>query len=89
MNFIHSDLGTVREGTVVVAHLAGTEANVRLLDDFNFARYRRGESHQYYGGHYERSPVHIRVPSTGRWNVAVDLGGYAGRVEASISVIEQ
>jgi hypothetical protein len=27
------------------------------------------------------------VPSTGRWNVVVDLGGYGGSVRASVQVI--
>lgn len=88
MNFIHSDLGTVPRGSTVVARLSGTEANVKLLDDVNFARYRRGDRHQYYGGHYKQSPVHLTVPSTGRWNVAVDLGGFGGQVNAEISVVK-
>ena len=88
MKFIHSDLGIISGGSTAVARLSGTEANVKLLDDANFARYKRGDQHTYYGGHYKQSPVHIPVPSTGRWNVAVDLGGYGGQINASISVIE-
>lgn len=87
MKFIHSDLGTVTKGSTVIARLSGTEANVMLLDDMNFARYKRRDRHDYYGGHFRSSPATISVPSTGRWTVVVDLGGYSGHVEAEISVI--
>lgn len=87
MQYMHSDLGNVPAGSSVVVHLSGTEANVRLVDDLNLARYRRGDSHEYYGGHFTASPAVVRVPSTGRWNVVVDLGGFGGSVRASVKVI--
>lgn len=87
MKFIHADLGTVPAGSVVVAHLKGTEASVLLLDPINFARYRRRESYRYHGGHFRRSPAQIAVPTTGHWHAVVDLGGAAGRVAASIRVV--
>lgn len=87
MKYIHSDLGSVTRGSTVVARLSGTEANVMLLDDINFARYQQGDRHDYYGGHFRSSPATISVPTTGRWNVVVDLGGYSGHVEAAISVV--
>jgi len=86
MNFLHYSL-QVDSNQAVRVVLQGQAANVRLLDDYNFSRYRRGESHTYYGGHVTRSPYIIPVPSSGHWNVAIDLGGYAGRVNASVSVI--
>ncbi len=87
MDFMHSDLGTVDAGSTVVVDLAGTEANVMLVDDTNLARYRRGGQFEYFGGHFTRSPARIGIPSTRRWHVIVDLGGYAGRVSASVRVI--
>jgi hypothetical protein len=87
MTFLHNDLGRVSRGTIVVADLEGTEANVRLLDDTNFSRYKSGGQHRGLGGHYRSSPVRLVVPATGRWHVVVDLGGFAGAVRASISVI--
>lgn len=86
MDYLHSDLGTVAAGSVVVVELAGTEANVQLVDDLNLARYRRGERYEYHGGHFRRSPARVGVPKTCRWHVVVDLGGYAGRVRASVRV---
>lgn len=85
MNFLHSVVHT-NPGDAILVKLAGTEANVMVMDDINFRAYSSGSSFRYIGGHYERSPAVIR-PSSGRWNVVVDLGGYAGKVEATVSVI--
>ena len=87
MKFLHTDLGVVAGGSVVVVRLSGTEANVLLLDDSNLASYRRGQRCQYHGGHFTRSPARIVVPTTGRWNVIVDLGGYVGTINASVEVL--
>lgn len=56
------------------------------MDETNFRRYLRGDRFQYVGGHYTRSPVVLRTPSTGHWHVVVDLGGRSGRIGASVSV---
>lgn len=84
MNFLHSTV-QVDRGQAVVVELDHA-ANVKVLDDQNFARYRRGAEHRYLGGHATRSPVRIRPPRPGRWHVVVDLGGYPGTVQAGISV---
>ena len=63
MDYLHTDLGTVRAGSVVIARLSGTEANVLLVDPTNLERYRRGQSYHYHGGHF--TPVastHHRAP---------------------------
>lgn len=86
MQFMHTDLGSVAAGSAVIVELAGTEANVLLLDDAGFAQYQRGGRYQYYGGHYTSSPVRIAVPSTRRWHVVVDLGGAGGSVRAAVRV---
>lgn len=87
MKFLHTDLGVVASGSTVRVALTGNAANVRLLDDHNLARYKRGDGYQCYGGHFRQSPARITVPSTGRWHVVVDLGGYVGRVGAEVSVV--
>lgn len=86
-DFLHSDLGYVSADSVVVVDL-GTAANVRLLDSSNFRRYRSGEKHSFYGGYFKKKPVKLAVPESGHWHVVVDLGGYGGRVEASVRVLE-
>jgi hypothetical protein len=87
MEFLHKDLGQLRAGQVVEARLRGTEANVLLLDPMNFANYRNGRDHRHFGGHFDRSPCHIVVPRDGHWYVAIDLGGYGGRVDAAVTVL--
>ena len=86
MNFLHYDLGFVHEGVVVLVTLSG-QANVRLLDDRNFRSYQRRGRHEYFGGLAKVSPTRITVPRSGNWHVAVDLGGYAGTVNASVRVV--
>ena len=87
MEFTDYDLGYQSAGAVVEVTLAGTEANVRLLDSSAFQSYRAGGQHQYYGGHYTKSPVHIPIPHNGYWHAAIDLGGYVGSVRSSVRVL--
>lgn len=84
MNYLHSEVH-VDTGQAVVVQLDHA-ANVKVMDDFNFGLYQRGQSHRYHGGYVQHSPYAIRPPSSGRWHVAVDLGGYAGSVRAAITV---
>jgi hypothetical protein len=67
--------------------LAGTAANVLLLDDENVENYRKGKPYRGEGGYARTSPFPIHVPRSGRWHLVVDLGGGAGRVQASSRVI--
>lgn len=87
MNFTQYDLGYQSAGTIVRVDLEGTEANVRLLDDANFAKFKRGADHRYVGGHYKSSPVLLETPTGGQWHVVVDLGGFAGQVRSSVEVL--
>jgi len=86
MRFLHSEV-TTELGDAIIVSLSGTEANVMVMDDSNFRNYRSGGSFNYYGGHYRRSPAIIRPPSSGRWNVVIDLGGMAGDVPADVHVM--
>ena len=63
------------------------QANVRLLDGVNYQLYHMGRRYRYIGGLAKRSPVSLRPPHTGHWHVVVDLGGYAGTIKASASVV--
>ncbi|WP_405617101.1 DUF1883 domain-containing protein [Streptomyces sp. NBC_00076] len=49
-------------------------------------RHRRppGKSYRYLGGRVSRSPHQITIPSNGQWVVTIDLGGYSGRISASV-----
>lgn len=84
MKFLHYDL-QLNAGDQVVISLS-TQANVQLMDSANFSNYRAGRRFTYYGGRAKVSPFIIQAPSNGHWHVAIDLGGYAGSLNASVSV---
>lgn len=84
MNYLHSAV-QVEPGEAVLVELDHA-ANVKVMDDSNFARYRRGEAHRYFGGHATQRMTAIRPPRPGRWHVTVDLGGNRGTVRANIRV---
>ena len=86
MQFIKHDLGQRTSGEIVEVTLSST-ANVRLMDSSNFQNYRNGRRHRYYGGHVKHSPFRLKIPNSGHWYVAVDLGGYSGRVGSSVRVL--
>jgi hypothetical protein len=86
VQFLNSEVHT-QAGDVIQVHLKGTAANVQVMAEPNFQNYRSGRPFRYVGGHAKRSPVNIQAPGTGRWHVVVDLGGYAGSVNASVNVI--
>lgn len=86
MKYAHWDLGVRPAGSVVEVTLQGTEANVRLMTTANFNAFKAGRQHRYHGRHAKQSPVHLTVPTTDHWYVTVDLGGFAGEVQAAVSV---
>lgn len=87
MNFLDYPFDA-RTGDVIEVSL-DKQANVRLLDEHNFSRFRSGSSYRGHAEHARHSPVLLPVPSTGRWHAIVDLGGRAGTVRASARVIRQ
>jgi len=84
--FLHSRLELDEDQRVQVS-LAGHVANVFLLDDENYERYRRAESYIHRsGGFYSRSPAILKPPAPGAWHLIIDLAG-SGEVTASFEVI--
>lgn len=86
MEYLHKEFD-LAEGDLVEVTLAGNAANVLLLDPANFQNYQQGKPYSYYGGYARTSPFRIPTPRAGRWHLVVDLGGGAGRVQASSRVI--
>ncbi|PQO36914.1 hypothetical protein C5Y96_07060 [Blastopirellula marina] len=84
--FLHYPLGHCTQGKTVEVTLSSA-ANVQLLDANNFALYKSGSQYRYHGGYVTKSPYRIRIPSDGNWHIAIDLGGAAGHVKASVQVI--
>jgi hypothetical protein len=64
----------LNEGDVVLVDCSH-RFNVRPMSDSDFQSDRSGGRHHYFGGHYERLPARIPVPSNGYWNITLDLGG--------------
>lgn len=87
MQYQSYDLGQLKGGEIIEVTLKGNAANVKLMDSSNFSNYKSGRPHTYYGGHVTRSPHKIPVPSSGRWYVTIDLGGYQGKVNSSVIVL--
>ena len=87
MQFLKHDLGHRTAGEIVEVILKGNAANVRLMDSSNFQSYRSGRRHRYIGGHATRSPVRLQIPRSGHWYVAVDMGGYKGKVSSSVRML--
>lgn len=85
MQHVRYDLGQVEKGATVVVSLK-SQANVQLMTSSEYNNYKAGRRYRYHGGRVTRSPFRIVVPSSGHWVVAVDLGGNAGRVAASVAV---
>lgn len=85
MEHLRFDLGQLNSGATVVVSLKN-QANVQLMTSSNYMSYKAGRRYQYHGGRVTRSPFRLTVPSSGHWIVAVDLGGYAGTISASVAV---
>ena len=86
MDFLHQR-DYYDHGDVIVLH-CDTQCNFMLMDDSDFSSYRRGSSHQHYGGYFTHFPARIAVPSSGHWNVVIDLGGGSASIRHSLSVIK-
>ncbi len=87
LRYAYYDLSEQREGSTVVVRLSGSSANVLLLDQQNFARYRAGQPFEYVGGMRKRSPVELEVPHDDHWYAVLDLGGFGGQVQGAVSVL--
>jgi len=85
MEHLRYDLGSLKKGATVVVTLK-SQANVQLMTNSEYSSYKAGRRYRFHGGRVTRSPFRIGVPADGHWVVAVDLGGYSGRISASVAV---
>ncbi|WP_410785735.1 DUF1883 domain-containing protein [Kribbella sp. C-35] len=85
MEHLRYDLGNLKKGSTVVVTLKN-QANVQLMMNSEYNNYKAGRRYRYHGGRVTRSPFRMPVPSNGHWVVAIDLGGYAGRISAGVAV---
>lgn len=87
MNFTHYDLGQLAAGDVVEVSLRDSAANVRLMDNANFASFRSGRQHRYFGGLIQRTQVRLQVDHSGHWHVTVDMSGLRGSARSAVRVL--
>jgi hypothetical protein len=85
MEHLRYDLGSLKKASTVVVTLTN-QANVQLMTSGEYNNYKAGRRYRYHGGRVTRSPFRILVPSNDHWVVAIDLGGYAGRISAGVAV---
>ena len=86
MNFLHYPVGWAHAGDLVRITLS-QQANVHLVDNSNFKRYRRGQKFRGVGGRQTVSPAELAVPRSGHWHVVVDRGAAGGRVRAAVELL--
>ena len=85
MNYLHYEIDAGPSNVIEVT--LDHAANVQLMDSSNFSSYQSGRQFRYYGGYVTTSPYRLSPPSQGHWHLAIDLGGNAGTVRASIRVL--
>jgi len=85
MEHLRYDLGNLTKGSTVVVTLTN-QANVQLMTNSEYNNYKAGRHYRYQGGRVTRSPFRLPVPTNGRWVIAIDLGGHAVRISASVAV---
>jgi hypothetical protein len=64
------------------------DANVRLLDPVNYAKYKLGKSYTATAGPETEGPVRFVPPFKGTWHVIVDMEGRMGTVRAFVDVLK-
>jgi hypothetical protein len=83
-NYLHYEFDVGPNDTIQVT--LDKPANVKLLDDTNYQKYREGQQYRYDGGFTKALLVILTVPHEGHWHLVIDLGGYPGTVQASTAV---
>ena len=69
MKFVHQREHLNDDDIVVIE--CSQRCNIRLMNDANFRSFKNGGRHTYHGGHFERFPAKITVPSPGVWNITI------------------
>jgi len=67
-----------------------TQINVRLMDSYNYGRYKKGESFTAYNYFSRSSPVEIKPQYPGNWILVLDQRGYQPKqFKYSVQVVTQ
>ena len=72
----HYDLGfQVPIGeTIIVEVTLNYSANVYLMEEDDYDKYKACENFSYYGGRATQSPYRLKIPHTGSWHLVIDNG---------------
>lgn len=86
MKVTHFSLGRRQRGDTVEITLTNS-ANVRLMNDINFSRYKRkSDNYKFLGGEVRNRIFHLTIPNSGYWYVVIDRGETGGEVRSSVNV---
>jgi hypothetical protein len=86
MSYLHKRM-FLDQGDVVVVECSH-QVNVLVIDDQNYASYRRGDSFRYHGGFFSHFPARVPIAETKNWNVVVSLPPERrATIRASINVL--
>jgi hypothetical protein len=87
VDHLYKDLGNLKKGSRVIVAVRN-KANVQVMTRSAYSSYKSGKRYRALGGSVtpSRSPLQVTIPNSGHWILAVDLGGYPGRISASVQV---
>jgi len=86
MEYLHYTVKTQKNSIIEVT--LDKQANVKLMDNSNYQRYRMKKTYDFIGGLVKVSPMIIKSPYPGQWHIIVDLEGMSGAVKAQVKIRE-
>ena len=87
MQFLHSR-EFMNSGDIAEVN-SSHQCNITLMDDINFNNYKNGKSFKCIGGFFEKLPARIAAPSSGYWNIVLDLAGGTATIKHSVRIIKR
>jgi hypothetical protein len=78
-------MGRVESGKIIEVSLSAA-ANVRIMTEENFIKFKNKHVHEFIGGYVKYTPYTAKITHTDNWYVVVDLGGREGDVQAAVSM---
>ncbi|MEU9685691.1 DUF1883 domain-containing protein [Amycolatopsis japonica] len=85
---MHYDLKFLPAGSVIVVSL-DHGANLHLMDDSNFRRYRSGQqARTAFSGIPRETPFRLSVPHAGTWHLVATMAGLRGSARIGVRVLK-
>lgn len=87
MDFLHQREHLNKDDIVEVD--CSHQCNIVLLNDNNFTKYKNGKTYTHHGGggFFKKLPARLQTPSTGYWNIVLDISGGAANIKHSVTII--